>query len=43
MEVFGCWHPGQMIFDPELKEVVEVDDENPMHQLYLERQAEDQV
>ena len=31
VEVFDCWHPGQMIFDPELKEVVEVDDENPMH------------
>ncbi len=42
VEVFDCWHPGQVLFDPEVGEIVEVDEANPMHRLHLERLAEEE-
>lgn len=39
--VFDCWRQGLMLFDPELKMIVEIDPNNPVHQQHIARQAEE--
>jgi hypothetical protein len=39
VRVFNCWHPGEMVFDPNLQKIVEADDNNPMHRLHLDGQS----